>query len=307
MTSPAGAAAITADQGVPYQFPDQIQLGVTSLGSTNYVLGANDFNEMERILQATEPLTPSGQLSQLLYRTRQMMLLGMSVEVEFKNQSVVPATLQLYDLQLRRDLSAVSRDSVGQAVPNPANVWYTGLQDEITSPQVYVSTSTGTQQTTAAVTASSGTVISANGYYNQEPGCTPFQAKQFTQFYKVKRVTKVQVQPGCTHKHFIRLNFKNGTFNNERLLNWSAYKGITTQLLAVAQGGVVDAGAGATAVAYSLPKFSYTSKTKYRFTAVEKDRSCYTQYDTLTQFAAAQTVDPMTDQPVVLTATNEQT
>lgn len=307
MNPPSGQAAITLDQGVPYQFPDQIYLGVTSLGSTNYVLGTNDFNEMQRILQATEPATVSGQIPALLYRTRKMMLMTCSVEVEFKNQSVVPAMLQLYDLQLRRDISAAdNQNSPNGAVPNPVTIWNNGLVDEITSPQVYVTSGAGTQQTATTYTSTSGAALTTNQYLSQEPGSTPFQSMNFTQFYKVKRVSKVQVQPGCTHKHYMKFSFSNGTFSNERLLSWIAYKGITTQLMAVATGGIVDSGSGQSPVAYSVPKFSYTAKTKYKFTAVEKDRSCYTQYDVLTQFSAGKTVDPMLDQIVSLTAATEQ-
>lgn len=238
--------------------------------------GFYDFADMQSILATTEPQasTQVG-INNTTTTTRRMKLLHCEAKYTIKNHTTEPIEVHLYDVVARRDT---------QSAIQPNVTWSLGVGNE--------------------AVAIPGNVGLANNQTYNFPGSTPFQSEQFCQLFKVKKVTRFFLHPGSEHVHRIKI-VPGGLFNNEYTRNFYALKGITTWLMAVVKGGLVQdktAGSGLNQVSYGTAEIAYTCETQYRFTALERSRTAYAQYSAIPLAVGTETtVNEDTDAPITNT------
>lgn len=236
----------------------------TNSGNTGdaFLLSTADLQEMARVVSAFDP---TGTLvgGNTSANTRRLMVNSVKTCITMKNMSNVPLTITLYDLQPRKDgggIGATPYDGY-----NPGAAWTLGLQEQAVS--------IGTNQ---------------NNLYEQFPGATPYQSVRFCQTWIIKRKSKFMLHPGSNHKHYITIKpgymFNVAGFTAQA---WMRY--MTTCVMAVVEGGVVHQTAGPTIspVTLSPGLLDYVSETQYKFTAMEKSRTAYTQYSDLNTLPSA--------------------
>lgn len=232
-----------------------------SVGLLNqYLISTTDMGDCMSILGIPETVVGN------TARTRRMLLESVKARYRFKNQTNVPVTLTLYDVVARRDFFTTALD--------PISAWTTGLTD---------------QQVSLIG------VPNSNAQTDLFPGSTPFQSQKFCQMYKVRKTKKFVLHAGSEHDHYVHLN-AGGILNNEYITNWVQYRGLTYCLMVVVEGAVVDDAVGAASnVGISGAGVDCVCETRYKFTAVERARTMFTQYNALPTLGAQNTVLEDTD------------
>lgn len=210
--------------------------------------------DMLNILSATDP-TPATTIggANLTANTRKIMIKSMVTRYTMKNVTNIPIRIILYDCVSRRD---------GTLFTGPTAAWNQGITNE------FVAIPGGANQNTLT---------------SRFPGSTPFQSQQFCQLYKVRRVTKFELHPGSVHVHIVSTK-PGGLMSAEYINNETFYKGLSTSVMAVITGGVVDDfGAGGTSSLVSTSAFALdvVAETRSSFTSMERSRSNYVQYNFL--------------------------
>lgn len=168
-----------------------------------------DANDIGTIKAEVQKYMASG-FSNVQMNAVQFLLRKFRVRYEIKNFSKDSAYIDIYETLPRRDIAIDDNGS-----PNtPTIAWQQGVKDQV---QVFDTTMYG------------------------KPGQTPFDSKQFTTFYHVRKVTRVILGPGATHEHVV-----SGTPNY--LFNWTmnvgtsgqvlAYKGLTANTMFVVRGSI---------------------------------------------------------------------
>lgn len=150
-------------------------------------------------------------------RTQRIMLREFRYELDIKNLSTDMCRMDIYDVICRRDIGYDNSDSTNFR-NTPARSFIEGFRDQVTSG-----------------TATDYTVV----------GQSPFDSKQFTSFYQVKKVTHVTIDPGGIHTHRVsgKPNFMyNDTLKEGTSSKVVAWKGLTVYTMIVAWGApAVDA------------------------------------------------------------------
>lgn len=218
------------------------------------LMGGLDAFDMQAVLGATEP-TPAtqGNANNVTARTRKMMVKYCHAIYELKNQTNTPIHITLYDCVARRDM---------QSLIYPETAWTSGMNNE--------SVSIGGNPD--AIALNSNLV-----------GVTPFQSQQFCQLWKVKRTSRFELGGGAVHRHAVSIK-PGGMLSNEYIRQFQCYKGLSTIVLAVIHGGIADNNpslTGAVSVSTSTFALDYVTTVQYGFTAMERSRTAYTQYNGL--------------------------
>lgn len=233
------------------------------------LLTGTDMQDMYSILGLYDPLPGQtvGGATGTGNRTRKMMVRSIKGRVTLKNQTTIPVRVTLYDCVSRRD---------DQVLRDPTVDWANGLQDE-------------------QVEIPSG-ITSQIGQFTTLPGVKPFQSPRFTQFFKVVKSKSFELHAGSSHVHHISIK-PGGMFSAERTSVDSQYKGLTYQLMMVIEGGIVQDATAPGSVTLSRGEVAYVSEVNYCFTAFERSRSAWTQYNSLPAVldANAQTILEDTD------------
>jgi hypothetical protein len=93
---------------------------------------------------------------------------GVRAEMVLTNAANTSARITIYDIISRKDLNSGT-------ITSPSFAWKQGVDDE-----------------------------GGSGTNYQIPGCTPFNSKSFTEFFKIKKVSHVLLGQGATHIHRTR-------------------------------------------------------------------------------------------------------
>lgn len=235
---------------VSQQTPTDVQLYNGATAQTPFLCGSVDLTDCQSILGATEPTAATqGAAGNGTAATRRMWLQSIDCKITFKNQTNTPVDVVLYDCVARRD---------GQSTSSPYFAWTGGLVDE-----------------NVAVVPGNANALSA-----RFPGAKPFQSQLFCQEYNVRRTAKFVLGAGSNHIHTISIKPKY-LISNERVRNFNFFKGLSTSLLAVVKGGVVQDTTTPFNVAYGSAEVDYISEVQYKFSAFERSRTAYTQYSSL--------------------------
>lgn len=166
-----------------------------------------DISQIKGIVDSKSvPAITSGQL-----RTQRIMLREFRYELDIKNLSTDMVRVDIYDVICRRDIGFDNTNPTTYR-NTPTRCFLEGFVDQINS---------------GALT--DYTVV----------GQSPFDSKQFTSFYQVKKVTHATVDPGGIHTHRVsgKPNFmyndtlKEGT--SGKVVSW---KGLTVYTMIVAWG-----------------------------------------------------------------------
>nr|QTE03376.1 MAG: putative capsid protein [Grus japonensis CRESS-DNA-virus sp.] len=282
-----GLKRILAPQALNSVVPSRLQSGAASTGfqlvqdlfayqgSTGtpwpYICsgGTNgDLTDANTVLQTTEAAATNIFLGNNLNRTRRMMMNRISVMFQIKNQTNIPVRVTLYDCVARRDATV----AVG-----PTAAWSQGVTRE--------------------AVVSAGTSNSLNLNF---PGAKPFQSQYFCQLWKVKRSVTFELHAGSVHWHRVMIK-PGGVFSAEYTTTYDLLKGLSTCVMMVLEGGLVDNNttfAGATTVTTSSFACDVVAESNYSFTAMERSRTAYTQFGALApnlaenlQFAIAEDTD----------------
>lgn len=222
-------------------------------GASPYLLGASDMADMQLVLGSTEALpAQQGSANNTTPTTRRMMIQNARAKYTMKNMTNSPIEVTLYDVSARRD-------GINSTF-SPVVAWENGLVDQ-----------------TVAV---GGT--NANNQVELLPGAKPFQSQLFCQLWKVKRVTNFVLHPGSEHIHTISIS-PGGVFNNEFTRNYALYKGLSTACMAVIKGGIIQdtVSGGPFNVSFAAATLDVVCESSYRFTAMERSRTAFTQYNLL--------------------------
>lgn len=176
------------------------------------------------ILQQYGTSTPVG------YKTERILYKSCLAEYAYTNSTNAVCRMLLFDIVPRTDIYNTSGDA-----NSPVNAWSDGFSDEI----------------------SGGT-----GGQAQIVGAMPFASVKFCHFFKVLKITNINLAPGQMHVHRVK-HTPNKIINNEVLSqgNVSSLRGLTLHHMGVFYGQpVLDAGGGVTTEATKIlciRKFSY--------------------------------------------------
>lgn len=204
------------------------------------------------VLRATDP-TPATTVggTDPTAATRKMVVKWATTSYSIKNMTNVPLRVVLYDCVCRRDFGSFAGAS---------GSWSGGLTNEFVNLPG---------------------VANNNAQSFSMPGATPFQSQQFCQFFKVRRVTKFELHPGTVHCHRVTTR-PGGMLSAEYINNFAAFKGLTTQVLAVITGGVVDDNAAVSAVVTtSNYVVDVVAESRLEVTTMERSRTSYVQWNNL--------------------------
>lgn len=133
---------------------------------------------------------------------RKMLLESYDCEVSLANASATSCEFTIYDLIARKDC-------VTAATANPKTSWLQGISDEISG---------------AGVTK------------YQQVGALPTQSDLFNQYWKIKKITKIELSPGGIHRH--RTHMKPNRVIHEEYISNVAYaiKDVSSAFLIVQKG-----------------------------------------------------------------------
>lgn len=217
------------------------------------LLAKPDITDMMAIIASTEA-TPAtqGSANNTTGQTRRLLVEEVHAQYRIKNQTNIPVKITLYDCVSRRDQSS-------GATVLPEASWRVGVTEE---------------SVTLAGNANSNALLATF------PGATPFQSQLFCQIWKVGKVTNFTLHPGSEHQHHVRLR-PGGMLNNAYVSRFDCLKGLTYCLMAVVEGGLVQDTTLPFNITLGSGEVDFVTTTKYRFTALEKSRTAYTQYSSL--------------------------
>lgn len=242
--------------------------GATEIFHMGRLLG-QDLLALQDAMEATA--ANQGSAGNATALTRKILIEKVFTTYTFKNTTNVPLRMVLYDCVCRRD---------GTSTQTPLAAWQLGDTHE-------------------GVTYPVGTT-NANTQNVRFPGSTPFQSEQFCQYYKVRKVTKFELHPGSIHRHTMYTK-PGGLMSAEYINNFQEYKGLSSSLLAVVTGGVVDdtvSFVGTSNVTYSAFAVDVVVETRAVVKSMERSRTA------LQQFNGLNTALPLASQFVTLEDTD---
>lgn len=233
---------------------------------SSYLISTQDTGDMNAILGANDPTAATTVAANNSYLTRRFMIKSVRAKYTLKNATNIPIEVVLYDVQPKRDMQNLTNN-------DPVTLWNFGMADQsVTLP---------------------GGAVDANSAQSAFPGSTPFQSQYFCQFWTVKRKSRFILHAGSEHVHWVNLAPKY-PFNAELTRNMPLMRGVTTAVMAVIKGGVAQDGTNTLLAGTSIAELAYTCETQYSFTAMERSRTLFTQYNGLAG-SASRTVLEDTD------------
>lgn len=184
------------------------------VGRTNvfelYTLENVAFQDMVTKLYSQQPATYDPAGSSSTANTIQPFVSYVNDTFVFSNLEQLTTTMQIYECIAIKD-----------SYTSAAAAWYAegALQGE-NAP------SNNLGNNTAIVQGASTFIV----------GSTPFQSKQFREYWKVQKVTNIALRPGETHKHYVK-NHCNVSIESDRInTNNKYYAGITRATLVAVTG-----------------------------------------------------------------------
>nr|WAE42164.1 MAG: capsid protein [Cressdnaviricota sp.] len=185
-------------------------------------------------------------------KTTKLYLKKLNAEALITNQTNDVVHMILYDCVARRDI-------FDAAYADPYNAWLQGGADAgLSSSCIYV-------------------------------GSNPFQTPGFTEFYKVIKVTNVDLHSGGHHRHKVKIS-PNKMMSNEVIQefiteSFATIGKLTCFTLAVCHGYPTNATAGSV-VSTASGKIDYVWRCQYEWEAVQANRTTVTVENNLTTLAS---------------------
>lgn len=178
----------------------------------------------------------------------------MAGELLITNQTNDVSVIKIYDCVARRDLSA--------AMTNYNDPW------------------------TAWVYGSTVSDVPSGSNSSQVVGSSPFQTSAFTEFYKVLKITEVDLHSGGHHRHKVTIS-PNRTFNYELesaigSTLGAQFKGWCHFSMIVAHGYPDNSAATKTTVTTAQVNFDFVQKKQYEWYAVSQNKTNITYNNNLT-------------------------
>lgn len=166
-------------------------------------------------------------------------------ELVMSNASVFTTSCTIYDIMARRDLHLGV--GAGTAESFPTTAWLTGLNYE-------------------------GGLVSDF----KVVGCTPFQSEQFNQFFKVVKVTHLELNPGGVNRHIVSFT-PNRIIHNEVVeANSYGLKDLTCWTMVVFHGQPAhDSTNLATEVTVSSASIDFIQSAAYRYRYVQNTSTTF--------------------------------
>lgn len=188
------------------------------------------------------------------------------IRTMLRNMATVKIHVKFYDLVPRHDQQAATGTPL-----DPISAWNQGYTDESWN-----------------ATAGSGAANSAT------VGATPFQSEKFCEYYRVKKVHDIAMQPGGQHTHYTRIR-PGRMWKRYSAQNWVQMAGLSWTGMVVMYGDVVKGTGGVTT---GQGELSIVSSSNISFTTVSKVMKTVTTYDALPTVTAPALVDEATGQIV---------
>jgi len=184
-----------------------------------------DIVQISNLVNKTNGIVAAGGLQQgLAYNAQKFLMEGVEANITMTNQSSCPCVVDLYDIGVK--VNPTPQSASLYDVTFPINAWATGLN--------------GSLQTLGAVPSASG-----------DPtfllGTKPMDSALFRDFYRVNKLTTIELGPTSTHVHKVASSDKK-LFDTQEVqsvyagnvagsqVNWSTY---TRHVMAVVRGNPV--------------------------------------------------------------------
>lgn len=225
--------------------------GLQAVVDVSYYFDANDCGAMmtQALTQQYGGATPTG------YKTERILLKSVTAEIGYNNNTNDQVRIILFDITPRRDIYNTSGDA-----DSPSASWKNGLGDEI----------------------SGGSSVA-----HLTVGAMPFNSEKFTHFFKVNKITHIELAPGQTHYH--RITFSpNKILTNEALQqgNQRFFQGLSLAHMHVSYGAPTLDGPG-TGVTTQQVKVLMSSKKTYTYTYLPNNMTSVTQSNNFSTTANA--------------------
>lgn len=185
-----------------------------------------------------------------------VLLRSVSAELMITNQADSVCRVTLYDVIARRD------NAVSTNVQSPTGAWAHSYADQGTLDADY-------------------TVV----------GSTPFSAGLFTQWFKVLKITHVDMPAGHIHCH--RVHYEPNKALDGEVKNYvgQQYKGLTCYTMVVAHGTPANDTTTKTQVSTSTAHLDWVSRRQYKYSFIADNTSTFTKTNTLsTSFGVSQSI-----------------
>lgn len=195
--------------------------------------------------------------------TTRMVVKSMRMKLAFTNQSNANAIVTMYDIEYRNNMVDGSDNAT------PALSFANGI---IRTEDIGVPT-------------------------YLDVGATPYQSSDFCRNYRVTKVTKIHLDPGKSHIHYVNL-VRNKMLNNGQMddtVSLSGIKGFTHACLMVCQGLPVNDGTTDTLIAYGSGAISLVEERTYN--------QCFPQYG-LKRYFLADNQGSITTEKIINDETN---
>ena len=213
-------------------------------GRLTSAVGQQNFNNIVTTFENTTLNNISISISSSL--TQRLILMSATVETLFTNVGLGTARVILYDIIVRKDL-------VTTASSTPASTLKNFYGDE-----------TGGSNVNYLV-----------------PGITPFSNDTFTQFYKVLKMTHIDLAQGQTHVH--KCHFGANKIMNREAFNQSQYglKGLTCFTLIQQSGCPANDSTTKTQVSLGATAIDYVTKYQIKYTSMQDAVTNMTPYQVI--------------------------
>jgi hypothetical protein len=190
--------------------------------------------------------------------TRKIVIEASSIVIYMTNNGTNPIALDMYDMTPRRDMPKANTATDN----SPMALWEQGLYfagaPAGSSPQNVV-------------------------------GASPFQSPLFCQFWKVLKVSKVQIPQGCTHEHRVHWDVNRSVNQSLTLSNDYYFKDMTYLCMAVLKGFPVDD--GLFGVSTAPASFDAVNCRKSNWTQISDAESSLTTYNSLAEIRSPNIVN----------------
>ena len=197
------------------------------------------------VLQSIEALSPS-----LPIKTSRVLHESVHGELLIANSAESTCTLCLYDVVARRDLH---RDSTGAGgLASPTGAWSVGVNDQ-----------------------GGG----ANDW--KTIGGLPLQSELFNQFYKVVKVTRIELNPGGILRHLVDFKPNTVVHNEVTYSNDYGLRGLTCYTVGVMYGQPAHDSTTITSVSITAASLDIVQSSRYRYRYLQESATNYTQSNSL--------------------------
>lgn len=229
--------------------------------------GTADLKSMFAMYATNIPATTTGVATTRLY------MKSVFTETLITNQTNDVVHMTLYDVMCRRDLTTSSTAEANYVNPNAAWV--------------------------------QGSIDAGNSGAFQIVASTPFQTPGFTEYWKIVKITDVDLHSGGHHRHRVLMKPKK-QISNEIVTTLSASSntgtlgGLTVYTMIVCHGFPVNS-TGTSTTSTASGKIDWVSRKQYEFYPIGSERTIITQVDNLPSLGTESFINDLTGIAAVIT------